>query len=40
MMIVDEFGRWKYVMDMFVEEWKFWTSYGFGGNFVYFANNM
>ena len=39
-MVVDEFGRWKYVVNMFVEKWKFWLNYGSGGKFVHFANDM
>ena len=28
MIMVDEIGRWKYVMNMYVEDLKFWMDYG------------
>ena len=26
--MIYEIGRWKYVMNIYVENWKFWMDYG------------
>ena len=36
-MIVDEFRRWKYVMNKYAKDQKYWMNYGFGGKFVCFG---
>ena len=38
MVVVDEFGKRECVMNIYVEERKFWMNYGFGENFVRFVN--
>ena len=40
MIVGYEVRRQQYVMNMFAEGWKFRVSYGSGGKFVYFVNNM
>ena len=30
-MVVDEFGRWKYVMNVYVKDQTIWINYDFGG---------
>ena len=38
MVVVGEFGKRKCVMNVYVEEWRFWMNYDFGGIFACFAN--
>ena len=37
MMIVDELGRRKRVMNKYAKDQKLWMNYGFDGKFVYFV---
>ena len=39
-MKVDEFGYWKCVMNLYVETWKHWISYGFDRKFARFVYFM
>ena len=34
MIVVNEIGRQKCVMEVYAESWKLWMNYGFGETFV------